>query len=119
MTAIENGIHMKRSLLRNQHGQSAVEYLIVVGALVSALIATPSAFEMVGDMMQNKYRSYSFGIAISDPPTSEFDEKVKQDANAVKEAIDALHKLEKFVEQPPHPDFEKPDWPDFNFSNML
>ena len=119
MTVIENGIHTTRSLLRNQHGQSAVEYLIVVGALVSALIATPSAFNMFRDMMQNKYRSYSFGIAISDPPTSEFDEKVKRDANAVKEAIDALHKLEKFVEQPPHPDFEKPDWPDFNFSNML
>lgn len=117
MTAIGNAIKTTRSLLRNQHGQSAVEYLVVVGALVSALIAAPSIFSEVRDMMQNKYSSYSFGVAISDPPTSEFDEKVKRDANAVKEAIDALHKLENFVEHPPHPEFEKPDWPDL--SNML
>lgn len=117
MTAIGNTIQTARSLVRDQDGQSAVEYLVVVGALVSALIAAPSAFDMIRDMMQNKYRSYSFGIAISDPPTSGFDEKVKRDANAVKEAIDTLHKLEQFVEHPPHPEIEKPNWPDV--SDML
>lgn len=117
MTAIGNSTNTTRFLLRNQHGQSAVEYLIVVGALVSALVAAPSAFNMIRGMMQNKYSSYSFGIAISDPPSSHFDEDVKKGANEVKEAIDALHELEKIVEHPPRPEFEKPDWPDV--SNML
>jgi len=111
MTEIRKSANTTRPLLRGQRGQSAVEYLVVVGALVSALIAAPSAFDMVRGMMQNKYRSYSFGIAISDPPTSIFDEKVDRDADTVKEAMDALHKLEKFIAHPSLPEPEKPDWP--------
>ncbi|KJS00126.1 MAG: hypothetical protein VR65_14620 [Desulfobulbaceae bacterium BRH_c16a] len=117
MTMIENRAKTTRRLLRNQHGQSVVEYLIVIGALVSALIAAPSAFNMVRGMMQNKYSSYSFGVAISDPPTSDFDEEVKRDAKAVKEAMDALHALEQFIEHPSLPEPYKPHWPDV--SNML
>lgn len=114
MTMIGKNRHPARLVPRNEHGQSAVEYLVVVAALVSALVAAPSAFDMVREMLHNKYRGYSFGVAISDPPTSAFDDKVKRDANAVKEAIDTLHKLEHFVEHPPHPEFDKPEWPDWS-----
>ena len=114
MTMIGKNRHPARLVPRNEHGQSAVEYLVVVAALVSALVAAPSAFDMVREMLHNKYRGYSFGVAISDPPTSAFDDKVKRDANAVKEAIDTLHALEHFVEHPPHPEFDKPEWPDWS-----
>ena len=111
MRVIRSSPNTARSILRCQRGQSAVEYLIVVGALVSALVAAPSAFHMVRDMMQSKYQSYSFGIAISDPPTSTFDEEVARDANTVKEVMNTLHTLENFIEHPSLPDFEKPKWP--------
>lgn len=111
MQMIRSSAKTARSILRCQLGQSAVEYLIVVGALVSALIVAPSAFHMVRDMMQSKYRSYSFGIAISDPPSSAFDEEVARDANTVKEVMNTLHTLENFIENPSLPDFEKPKWP--------
>ncbi|BDD88928.1 hypothetical protein [Desulfofustis limnaeus] len=95
----------------NQKGQSAVEYLVVVGVLVTSLIAAPSLFSMVRTMMFDKYRSYSFGVAISDPPSSAFDREVEEDADKVKKVMTALHDLEQFIEHPSWPEPGVPDWP--------
>ncbi len=101
----------EQPLLANQKGQSAVEYLVVVGALVTSLIAAPSLFSMVQTMMFDKYRSYSFAVAISDPPSSTFDREVEQDAEKVKKVMTALHDLKEFIEHPSWPDPATPDWP--------
>ena len=100
-----------QSVMPDQKGQSAVEYLIVVGALVTSLIAAPSMFSTVRTMMLDKYRGYSFGVAISDPPSSAFDKEVEENGDKVKKITTALHDLEEFIEHPSWPDPDMPEWP--------
>jgi hypothetical protein len=111
MNMTRNSTPHLNATLTNQRGQSAVEFLVVVGALISALVAMPSAFSMVQDMLRDKYRSYSFGIAISDPPDSIFDDTVARDAAKIKKVVDTLHDVEKFIKQPSLPDVAKPTLP--------
>lgn len=98
-------------MLPGQAGQSAVEYLVIVSVLVASLIAAPSLFSMVRTMMLDKYRSYSFAVAISDPPSSTFDREVAEDADKVKQVMTALHDLEEFIEHPSWPEPDIPGWP--------
>ena len=62
----------KPLLLASQSGQSAVEYLVICGVLIMALITAPSFYGTMSRTMKNKYRSYYFGVAISDPPRKAF-----------------------------------------------
>lgn len=79
--------------LNNQRGQSAVEYLIVSAAIIAGLITLPSIYDTMSHTMQNKYKSYAFGISISDPPTKHFDDTVKQDIDKVSKVLDTLKAL--------------------------
>lgn len=83
-------------LLANIRGQSAVEYLIVCSCLVAALITAPSLYETFGHIMANKYKSYAFGVSISEPPSKGFDDKEQKVADIVhivREVLDATGDL--------------------------
>lgn len=60
-------------LLHCSRGQAAVEYIVICGILVATLLAAPSVYDQVSTTLANKYRSYVFSVAITDPPSSEFD----------------------------------------------
>lgn len=105
--------------LDGQRGQAAVEYLVVVGALVTALVTLPSVFDVVRESLQSKYQSYSFAVAISEPPRSVFDREVAADAHKVEEVMRVLHDLEEFLAHPSLPDFDKPDIPATDFIKDL
>jgi len=81
----------------NQSGQSAVEYLVICGVLIMALITMPSIYHTMGHTMKNKYRSYCFGVAISDPPRKAFDDAINKDADKVQEVIDAIKNIGEFI----------------------
>jgi hypothetical protein len=116
----DNGSRKRRFFCPGgQRGQAAVEYLVVVGALVTALVALPSVFELVRESLQSKYQSYSFAVAISEPPRSAFDREVAADAHKVEEVMRVLHDLEKFLAHPSLPDVHKPDIPATGFIKDL
>ncbi len=74
-----------RFLRGNEKGQSAVEYLVVMAALMASLITLPNIYHTVSHTMQDKYTSYAFSVAISDPPSKQFDDTVHQGADILKE----------------------------------
>jgi Flp pilus assembly pilin Flp len=88
---------LQHRFLTNNNGQSAVEYIVVCAALVAGLIITPNIYDTISHTMQDKYKSYAFSVSISDPPSKQFDDKVKHDADEVKHVIDILKDLEKLV----------------------
>lgn len=73
-------------------GQSAVEYLIVTSALIAGLITLPNIYDTISHTMHDKYTSYAFSIAISDPPSKEFDDKVHHEADTMEQIEDLLFK---------------------------
>jgi len=79
---------MPTTFWANNSGQSAVEYLIVCFCLVAAIITMPSIYQTMSNTMSNKFKSYAFGVAISDPPTKEFDDSVQK-------VEDIIHKIER------------------------
>jgi len=81
----------------NQNGQSIVEYLVICGVLVMALVTMPSIYQEMSHTMQNKYKSYCFGVAISDPPRKAFDDAINKDANEIHKIITFFQKLEHFI----------------------
>lgn len=84
--------------IRNDRGQSIVEYLIVSAAIVASLITAPSIYQEISGTLKNKYKSYAFGVAVSDPPRKTFDDQVKKDADEVKHILDILKDIEHFFE---------------------
>jgi ABC-type lipoprotein release transport system permease subunit len=88
----------------NERGQSTIEYLIVTGILVMALITMPSIYATISHTMQNKYKSYCFGVAISDPPRKAFDDAINQDADKVQEVLNAFDELADFMKNVIVPD---------------
>lgn len=88
------------SIFLNERGQSAVEYLVICTALVTMLLISSSQdsmYNIVSHTMQEKYKSYAFGVSISDPPSKQFDDEVKQDADKVEEVLNTLSKLERLI----------------------
>lgn len=82
--------------LKNSQGQSTVEYLVVCFSLVASLIAAPSIYSTISTTMANKYKSYAFGIAISEPPSKSFDDKVEKTASVIhtiRQVFDAIGNL--------------------------
>lgn len=86
--------------LAGEEGQSAVEYLVICTALVTLLLVSTSQdgiYQMMSHTMQDKYKSYAFGVSIADPPSKAFDDEVKKDAEKVKEVLDTLGELEELI----------------------
>ncbi|MBU0969225.1 MAG: hypothetical protein KKC20_01195 [Proteobacteria bacterium] len=94
---MSNNLRHIKNRIRCNRGQSTVEYVVVTSALLAALMAAPSVSDTLVQTFYNKYESYSFGIAISDPPREETDKKVHE----ITETID------KWIQQ--FDDFELPD----------
>ena len=66
----------KRNYPNKQHGQSTVEYVIVVvfGILVLTTGPGRDAIEMVMDAMKDNYRGYSYAVSLSDYPDADDDD---------------------------------------------
>lgn len=82
--------------LLNNNGQGAVEYLIVTLCLIATLLSAPSIYTSISDTMSNKYKSYCFAVAISEPPTKAFDDgaqKVGDFIHMIDEVIGAIEDL--------------------------
>lgn len=99
----------------NDRGQSTIEYLIVTGAVVAALLTGPHIYNKVINTMHNKYHSYSFGIAISDPPRKAFDDTVQKDASKVYNIFKIFDEIEDLFTDSVFPDLSEgklPSWDD-------
>lgn len=92
--------------LRNQQGQSAVEYLVITAALVASLLTLPNMYDTLSHTMRNKYQSYAFGVSISDPPSKAFDDKVSKDADEVKHILETLKQVENLFSHTIIPDIK-------------
>ena len=87
---------------RDERGQSTVEYLIITFMVVAALVYPTNIYETIGGTLKNKYQSYCFGVAISDPPRKEFDEKVKKGAEMAHKVIDTIKDMKNAAEDVKH-----------------
>lgn len=99
----------------NDRGQSTIEYLIVTAAVIGALISVPNFYNKVSNTMQNKYHSYSFGIAISDPPRKAFDDSVRKDAGKIERIFKIFDEIENLFRDSIFPDLSEgklPSWDD-------
>lgn len=92
---------------RNERGQSTVEYLIVTGAVVFFIIGSPNLYDEMSHIMQNKYKSYSFGVAISDPPRKAFDDDVREVTGKIKDLLDYIKDI---IFPDPSGLFHMPTW---------
>ncbi|MDD2557004.1 MAG: hypothetical protein RBR43_00810 [Desulfuromonadaceae bacterium] len=54
--------------------------------------------------MQNKYHSYAFSVAISDPPSKVFDDAIQRDSAKIEHVLEALEEIEKDIEHAHLPD---------------
>jgi hypothetical protein len=90
---INNLRHIK-SRIRCNRGQSTVEYVVVTSALLTALLAAPSVSDTLLQTFYNKYESYSFGVAISDPPRGETDKKVHKITETIDDWFQAFDDFE-------------------------
>jgi len=103
----------KSQLLFNNKGQAAIEYLVVCLVLITALIKAPAIYDTLSGVMKNKYHSYSFGVAISDPPRKAFDDALTKDANKILSIFDVLKEIEDDIENvnlPDPDDLKLPSW---------
>lgn len=94
-------------LLRDQRGQSAVEYLVICTAMVTLFLVSSSqdsVYNMMSHTIHDKYESYAFGISISDPPSKAFDDAVKQDAAKIQKALHELEDVADYIKDHPLPE---------------
>lgn len=87
----------KRRLLFSSNGQATIEYVVVVTALIAVLMGTNSIFSEFRKVFIDKYKSYCFGISISDPPSPAFIGEEKK----VKELEEYIENLDVPVEDLP------------------
>lgn len=59
---------MKKILIKKQHGQSMVEYIVVVAALIAALVVGEDVMQAMRDATKGSYEGYSYGVSISELP---------------------------------------------------
>ncbi len=109
-----NSVWRKVFGLGNNRGQSTIEYLIVTFVLVAALIAMPSIYETGSATLKNKYHSYSFAVAISDPPRKDFDDTIKKDADKIEHILDTFGKIEDLISNSIFPDIKQGKLPSWN-----
>jgi len=79
-------------------GQSTVEYLIVTFVFVAALIFPTSVYDVISTTLKNKYHSYAFGVAISDPPRKKFDDTFNKGAEEVEKVKATFEKVEDLMD---------------------
>ena len=85
-------------------GQSTIEYLLVCSILIGVLLEGPWIYEKISTPIQNKYHSYAFGVAISDPPRKAFDDEIQKDAAKVEHVLEVLEEIEGEIEHAHIPD---------------
>ena len=95
---------INKSHLADESGQSTIEYLLVCGLLIGVLIKGPWIYQKISTPVQNKYHSYAFSVAISDPPTKAFDDEIHKDASKVEHVLDVLEEIEEDIEDAHIPD---------------
>lgn len=61
-------MNTKMPVGQRQSGQAMVEYIVVVGALVGALMAAPNVIDTLQTRMQAKQAGYNYAISLSPPP---------------------------------------------------
>ena len=108
-------MEMKKRLVKvldNQQGQSVVEYLVICGILIMAIVSMPSVYSTMSHTMKNKYRSYCFAVSISDPPRKEFDDSINQNADKIHEVLQAFKQLADLVKNVIMPDLFHGHLPD-------
>ncbi len=86
-----------RAQVVNQKGQSTVEYVVIVSLLLAAFLGSDSIDSLVKTFHQ-KYKSYAFGVSISDPPSSSFDKEVNDSAQEVADIMHIIDDLLEFIE---------------------
>jgi len=59
---------MKKRNIKNQRGQSMVEYLVVVTALIAALILGDDVMKQMRDALKGSYEGYSYTLSIAEMP---------------------------------------------------
>lgn len=94
----------KMDLIFNHSGQSTIEYLVVCFVLIAVLLEGPGIYQRLSSTMQNKYHSYAFSIAISDPPTKAFDDAIHKDAAKVEHVLQVLEEIEDDIKHAHIPD---------------
>lgn len=108
-------VKRRKAGVTGNQGQSTVEYLVVTFVLVAALATAPGIYETVSHTMANKYHSYAFGVAISDPPRKAFDDAVGKDADKVERFFETLEEIEDLISDSIFPDLSDgklPSWED-------
>lgn len=88
----------KHPMKMGDSGQSTVEYLIVTLVFMAALIFPASVYDIVSTTLKNKFHSYAFGVAISDPPHKKFDDRLKHGAEEVEKVKEAFEEVEDLME---------------------
>ena len=83
----------KHNPLTNQCGQSTTEYVVIILFMLFAFMGKNAITEQLQTTFHNKYKSYAFGVAISDPPSKAFDDEVKDKTDRVKTVIDSLKNI--------------------------
>lgn len=101
-TPFHRGMNVSR--LADERGQSTIEYLLVCSILISVLIKGPGIYNEVSSAIENKYHSYAFSVAISDPPRKAFDDEIRKDAAKIEHVLDVLEDIEDDIEQAHIPD---------------
>ena len=83
-----------KAKLKCNCGQSTVEYVVIVSILMATFMAGPRVSDRLVRTFCNKYESYAFAVAISDPPRGEMDQRVHEVTGRIKEWSQALDDVE-------------------------
>lgn len=59
---------MKTSIITKQRGQSMVEYIVVVAAIIAALVVGKDVMKAMRDATKGSYEGYSYGVSMSELP---------------------------------------------------
>jgi len=83
-----------RSIFGSNKGQSTVEYVAVLTALFLIAGLGSGTVSKLTTTIKQKYKSYCFSVAISDPPGAIFDsKKAYQHNSAVLLAMDQVNRM--------------------------
>lgn len=88
----------------NARGQSTIEYMVVCLFLIAGLLKGPGIYQKTSSVIENKYHSYTFSVAISDPPSKAFDDEIHKDASKIEHVLDVLEEIEDDIENAHIPD---------------
>lgn len=97
-------------LLKNRSGQSTVEYVAVLTAIFLIAGLGRGTVSTLAETIRQKYRSYCFSVAISDPPGKKIDQLTTSDDPAV--ALLAFDRMTQGTEHRDPDELEMPVMPD-------